>query len=268
MFEEAILESAKGILENYGGNINEALLPSPSVKTSTFYTVEPKFVKAVCKANNYTLIKNDDEEVIIIISDVNIPTDNGDVYPVIHVEINNWGEEGGFDVGDGQAEWLFSTSPTKLDIVMPKVNGRALKYKFGLDWDLSLTFKTSGRGQFGDYPVSFGRRVSNYWRDILERGEKLRSAVKANKHRENISTKGFEEKLEKLANAHDLVFEENGKNKWSFGDIDISPVAGSDEWRVRIGDFNFSFFKAKDLKEVFKIIEWYCNMPVRPTGKF
>ena len=71
------------------------------------------------------------------------------------------------------------------------------------------------------------------------------------------------------------IFIENTKGRLAnvcglLGDnnININYCKSDKVWRVRVNEINYSYFKCKDLEEVYKVCNWFAEIPVHATYKF
>lgn len=86
----------------------------------------------------------------------------------------------------------------------------------------------------------------------------------------------FYDKMNKLAIEYNGSFKEDAHNllTWEFSGVIINWYYEPTEdltknwWRVRIPSLNYSYFKCKNLDEVYDLCKWYAEMPNMPIYKF
>lgn len=85
----------------------------------------------------------------------------------------------------------------------------------------------------------------------------------------NIENEDFICKMNELASKHNTNFVVNGINDWTYdNNININYCKSDQAWRVRVNEINYSYFKCKDLEEVYKVCNWFAEIPVHATYKF
>jgi hypothetical protein len=84
--------------------------------------------------------------------------------------------------------------------------------------------------------------------------------------------KKFYSVMEDLADKYETKFTEdkNDLKKWYFDDVTISWSNKEKVWRLVVYNLNYSYFKCKDLNDIYDFIDWYENFPktVKFSDKF
>lgn len=199
-------------------------------------------------------------DTFYLLTDIEAPRNDED-YPVyVFIEFHHWYG------GDETFEFDFSEKPLDRILACYYINGKCPQWKVPKACD----FKDISKAQ------EYVNMIIDYF---AKKSTKVNKNAKK-KELDFVSQRAeyfdFYDKMNKLAIEYNGSFKEDAHNllTWEFSGVNINWYYEPSEdltktcWRVRISSLNHSYFKCKNLDEVYDLCKWYAEMPNMPTYKF